>query len=211
MKKISESLNDIVKENPFLGYGLNNHLFNLSNLTRFLKPLIEVRTKKSVTEASVLMSLSRLARSKAKTRKDNFKINNLTVHYNLFSATFIKSEKNQAFVNKIYSLAHEKNSYLTISYGQGEITIIADEFYLPLVRKEKISEPKSLKPDLVSMGVQFSPDYAVAPGFIFYLMAQIALQNINICEVSSTFTELIFYLHKSDAKIAFETLSLLLK
>ena len=211
MKKISDSLQEIITDNPFLNFGFRHQLFNLSQLSKFLVPLIAVRSKKEVSSTAVLMSLSRLTRITPKFKAIDFKVNNLAVHYNLFSATFIKSDRNQIFINKLYNLAQAQNAYLTLSYGRGEITVITEEIFLNLIKKEKGLEAKSLKNNLVSMGVQFSPAYVNTPGFLYYLIQQVSLQNINICEIASTFTELIFYVNQADAKIVFETLSLLLK
>lgn len=48
MIKISEAIQDIVHNNDQLRFGFHHQLFNLSQVARFIQPLVEARTQKSV-------------------------------------------------------------------------------------------------------------------------------------------------------------------
>jgi hypothetical protein len=212
MIKISSAITDIIKNQPFLLFGFRNGLFNLSQLARFLKPLIQVRTKKDVTETSVLMSLSRMSKNlrQAGEQKIPFFIKNLTVNSNLCTVTYVRSENAIKRINKFYSETHKKNHYFNLNQGTMELTLIIEENFLPLLKKYLKEKPKMVKRNLSSIGIHFEEKYYETPGFMHYVIQQISLQNINIYEYTSTYTELIFYIDQKDIQLAFETLNILL-
>ena len=76
---------------------------------------------------------------------------------------------------------------------------------LPL-KKNLGSEALFEKNDLVAVGVKFAERYINIIGVIYYLVQQLTMQNINLWELSSTFTELIFYVEKKEAQLTFDTL-----
>ena len=41
--------------------------------------------------------------------------------------------------------------------------------------------------------------------FLYYILQQTTLQNINIIEISSTFTEIVLYVEEQDTKLTFDT------
>ena len=212
MRKISDSIQNIIKSQSFFIFGLSNKLLNLSQFARFIQPLVKAQTKKEVQSSAILMSLSRLQKqySKKNFKKENFQISNLTVHYNLCSLTFLKNKEVVKSINQFYIKMRDKSEYITISQGTREITIIIAQDLFASFKKEISEKPTQTKKNIASIGVQFGPNYVERPGMIYYLVQHITLQNINIQEISSTFTELIFYIDKEDMKLAFDTLSGLL-
>jgi len=212
MRKISDSIQNIIKSQSFFVFGLSNKLLNLSQLSRFIQPLVKAQTKKNVETSAILMSLSRLQKKyiKKNIKKEDFQISNLTVHYNLCSLTFLKTKEIVENINKFYINLQDKSEYITISQGTREITIIISENLFKNFKKIVSEKPIQIKKNVASIGVQFGPNYVERPGMIYYLVQHITLQNINIEEISSTFTELIFYIDKKDMKLAFDTLSGLL-
>ncbi|HEY7817166.1 MAG TPA: hypothetical protein VIG29_03030, partial [Vicinamibacteria bacterium] len=62
MKKIADAIEEVIEGNPALAFGIHHRLMNLTQLARFLRPSVEAQTRKEVSDAAVLMSLSRLQR-----------------------------------------------------------------------------------------------------------------------------------------------------
>lgn len=213
MLKISSAISEIIENNPFLMFGFYNRLFNLTSLARFLKPQIETRTKKDVKSAAVLMNLSR-AQKRIKEKAilaDKYEISNLTVNYNLCVVTYYRNQDIYNKLFKFYGEVQERKEFMALSQGNREITVIISESVLDLLRKKIIEKPKYFRNGLCSLGINFQEKYLNNPGLLFYLTQQLVMQNINIREVSSTSTELIFYIDQKDVKIAFDTLSDLLR
>ncbi len=68
----------------------------------------------------------------------------------------------------------------------------------------------ALKRHLATVGVTFDERFYEIPGLMHFLAQRISLQNINIYEHTSTYTELIFYVDERDLALSFETLRVLL-
>jgi len=66
--------------------------------------------------------------------------------------------------------------------------------------------PKFKSPNISGVSIKFNEKYSEIPGLLYYIIQQITLQNINIIEISSTFTELIIYVEKKDTRLAFDTI-----
>lgn len=64
---------------------------------------------------------------------------------------------------------------------------------------------------VASIGISFSEDYIQIPGFIAAVLLQLTVQQINLIEIASTFTELTLYVDQENTKLAFDTLEHLFK
>jgi len=205
MLNISDSIKKIINENPTLLWGVSNKLFNLSQLSRFIKPLVESRTKKPVQPSAILMNLSRAQRQINKTAPNpgQFKIEDITINSNLIILTFEKSKLAKRKINQIYNAIEEKNNYFCITEGANEITIIIDAKLKDLL---KGVQSKKQYANISAVGLRFSEKYGEIPGLFYAVTQQLALQNINIVELCSTYTELIVYVAQNDTRLVFDTI-----
>lgn len=205
MLNISGAINEIVNKNSTLLWGLSNRLFNLSQLSRFIRPLIESRTKKSVRPTAILMNLSRSQRriSKISPKINQFKVEDITTRSNLNILTFEKNKLIKKKINEFYKILDEKNEYICITEGTSEITLVFDAKSRQLLGGIK---PKKECNDVSAIGLRFSEKYTNIPGFIYTIVQVLALQNINIIEICSTYTELIVYVTKENTRLTFNTI-----
>lgn len=208
MIKISEAIMDIVNENPILQFGFYYQIFNLSKLSEFIKPQLQARTKKQIKTAAITMNLSRLQKrlKKILPKISDYKIENVTAYSNLCVVTYVKTREVHASINKFYERMQKVKGYITINEGVNEITIIFEnKFYSSLT--ELISEkPKFKKDNIAGIGMKFSEEYMDVPGLLHFLIQHFMVQNINIIEIASTYTELFCYIDQADTKLAFNTL-----
>ena len=209
MIRISEALQTILNRNNFLLFGIEQKIINLAQLARFLKPLIEARTKKEVSIQAIHMSLSRF--QKMNSRKGNlsaedFEIDNINIQGNLCVYSYERSKNTHQEINELFTNIQEKGGYITISEGINEITVIFDKIFQDDFRGKVQSETKFRHLNATSIGVKFNEKYLEIPGLLYLILQQIALQNINIIEVASTATEIIIYLQQKDAQLAFDTI-----
>ncbi|MBT5516800.1 hypothetical protein HOK22_02690, partial [Candidatus Peregrinibacteria bacterium] len=132
MKKISNVLQELVEENHFVKVGLSYKLFNLTQLAFFLQPLLETRLKKKIKVSAIVMNLSRYQRGLLKQGQFNsdFKIKTLTVHGNLFTASFSKTPSVHKEANDFYEFLNREGSFVTVTDSGKEITIIAEAKYI---------------------------------------------------------------------------------
>jgi hypothetical protein len=208
MIKISDSLREIIKDNQFFQFALSHRLLNLSQFARYIKPVIEARTKKPVQDSAVLMNLSRLQSDLRKTLPEivGLKLASINIFSDLFSMTFFKNSELHLFLNKIYFDVQNANGFITVSEGAGEITFICESRFRKMIEEKLPSKPKHFSDNLSGIGLRLFEDQLDSSGVIYYVLQQLFLQNINLVEISSTYTEFILYVKKEDTQLAFDTL-----
>lgn len=208
MLSIPEAVEQAIEKDGFLHFGLSNGVLNLSKTARFIRPLIEARTKKIVSVAAITMALSRLKMLKKRTNfhLKQVKLNSINITKNLAEITYERTTATVAALEKTEKEVRQGGGYIVITFGTSELTAMVEEVFLPSVKKSVPASPKVVLPGLVAVGAQFDEKYIPHVGMVYALIQQLTFQNINIIEFSSTYTELVFYLNKKDMKLAFDTL-----
>lgn len=207
MIKISEALNEIIGKNSLLRFGMYYKLLNLSQTARFIKPLLETRLKRPVQATAIIMNLSRLQRKmKGKIEEEKFEIENVTIQMNLCVMTFFKSEEIREKIERVYHKIQGQKGFMTITQGPTEITVIFEHSFIDLVEKAIPEKPKDRNDKISSISVKFDEKFLQISGLLYVILQQVALQNINIIELTSTGTEMIIYVAEKDAKLTFNTI-----
>lgn len=208
MIKISAAVKNIFEQQPFLESGLNNKIFNLSALAKFLKPMVEARTKKDIRESAILMCLSRLERTRSK-RKNSFQkieVVDITIHSNLCSVSFYASKEVFDKIHLIYSKVNAVNGFISMIHGVNEINLIIDEKFFDLVGEHIKERARNVQKKIASLNVHLNEKTCNTPGQFYSLIQAISMQGINIREITSAFNDAMFYVDQADVKLAFDTL-----
>ena len=214
MRKIPETLREIITSNPTLEFGFAHNLFNLTQLARFLQPLVQARASREVSVSALSMALSRLGTGLPKGARPaiaRFKFKNLAITGDLVVLTLPKEADTHKSINQLYSKLAKREGHFTVTEGLSQVTIIIEEKDLDLAQvlldsPSRGGRPQSKPAKAASISVSFDPKYLSTPGFLYVILQQLALQGINILELSSTATELILYVKPSDVTLAFDTL-----
>ena len=208
MIRISDALRANIEGNPFLEFGLHHGLFNLTQLARYLKPFVESRAMKEVQPAALTMALSRLERdAQAVTpQARRYVIDRVTIHSGLCTATYPRQPDIHGVLNGLYGRIHRDGGYCSLSQGQHEVTIILDRSRMPELEKRIPRRPVFRHDHLAAIGVQFDPRYARIPGMLYMLLQRVALQNVNLIEITSTFTEIRLFIAEDDTRAIFDLL-----
>ncbi|MDD4627800.1 MAG: hypothetical protein PHE68_00195 [Candidatus Peribacteraceae bacterium] len=209
MITLTDVLRDIIADNPFLQFGIQKRIFNLSSLSRELQPQVEIRAKKDVRSSAILMALSRLQRAEQKKvpQREQIHAKSVTIQTGLSIYTFTKTKDVHKGMNMLFIELQKNNGYITICEGTQEITILLDSAHAHRVKHFMPQQPKYHQDRLAALGLSFDEKlYLPTPGMIYLVLQQLMLQSINLIEVSSTYTELTLYVAEQDAKLAFETL-----
>lgn len=208
MIRISDALKANVEGNPFLEFGLHHGLFNLSQLARYLQPHIKSRTLKEVQPTALTMALSRLQRDMQPTTPTarHYAVDRVTIHSGLCTATYPRQPDIQGVLNAHYERIHRDGGYCSLSQGQHEVTIILDRDRMPELDRKIRRKPVYRCDDLAAIGVQFDPRYAHIPGMLYMLLQRVALQNVNLIEITSTYTEIHLFVAEEDTRAVFDLL-----
>lgn len=207
MLSISDALTKILSGNAFLEFGFRHDLFNLTKLARFLKPQIEARTKKEIQESALTMALSRIRRTDGKqyAAPVQHKLESITVHSGLAACTYSRSPALQSRLAEIYQRVHARNEFCDLSFGMRQMTIILDARLIAWL-DEAVPQPFLYRhKDVAAVTARFPDHHIEVPGILYALMQRVTLQNINIVEISSTFTEFTVFVAQSDARLVFDT------
>ena len=208
MIKLSTILSELIKENALMQFGLSYNLINLSQVAKFIHPMLEVRCKKEISHTSILMSLSRIQRrlEKIAPKTDNFSIKNLSINTDLCVFTYFKNIDVHKQLNTIYQKIQSKKSYFNFTESSNEITVITDRSSAHYLENDIKDIPKNIDYNVAAIGIRFDESYVNTPGFIYMILQKMTLQGINLVEIGSTYTELILYIDNKDVKLAFDTL-----
>jgi hypothetical protein len=180
----------------------------LSQLARYLKPIVEARLKKEVQDSAILMNLSRLQQTfdKKHSFKEEFVIQKLSLQSNLFTMTFSRTARVQQQIHRFQKLVLASHGFISVTESNREITILTDLRFLERLSDFLTENPIYSKTQITGIGIQFDPSYSAIPGFISLILQKIALQGVNLVELFSTHTEIMIFFDPNDAKIAFDTL-----
>lgn len=208
MIKLADVIEEIISSNAWFLYGMNSEILNLTKFAKLIKPQIEARLKKEVSDASVLMALSRY--QKEANRKvmhlPSFRFSNINLNSGLVSVNYFNTADVHDQLNRFYNYVIAGKRFVTLIEGVGEINLITESVYIDNLSDFLSVEPKNLESGISAITLKYSEEYIDVPGFLFFVIQQLYLQNVSIVDVSSTFTELTIFLKTSEAKLAFDTL-----
>ena len=201
MIKIQPIVLDIVMSELEAYFALSNGYMNMSSYAYRIKEAVEERAKKQVTITSLVVSLSRLRKEfkKEKPLIQDVAITNITTKLPL---TDIVYENTDTIISKLESF-HKKISisredFFTTTVSTTELNIICSSNMANKVLKHFGTKPKFTENNLAAVGISFSEKQFTIPNTLFSLYSVIARARINIIEVVSTYTELIFVIAEKD-------------
>ncbi|MDT8894015.1 hypothetical protein RSO41_05055 [Halomonas sp. I1] len=208
MISITDALNQIVRANPLLEFGFRHGLFNLTKLAAYLRPMVAARAKKDVQPTAITMALSRLGRDRARPAPEpaQFIVENVTIHSGLSARSYPRSHRLHQQLNEFYRRIHDNNDFCNLTQGMHELTVIYDSRHGSDLDHTVRTQPIYQSEGIASISVQFDENYIDVPGLLYLLLQRVALQNINLIEISSTYTEAMIFVAENDARLVFDTL-----
>jgi len=217
MRTIGEIVKQLVRESPFLEEALDEGLINISALARKLKPQVENELRKNVQTGAIVMAIKRYDPGYNYKLKFGIKefvsnLGDLIVQSGLMHYTFENSntlaEKHKELVNRISG----DQIYYSVSRGIFETTVVVSNSTTKLV-EEIFAEEKMIfqKYGLSSITIRLPQKRDETTGFFYYILKNIALENINIEELISTTNEFTILVREKDIDHAFSILMRLKK
>ena len=209
MITVTDEVRFLAFENVLIRTGLHHRLLNLSQVARFIHPLVEARLKREVSVPSILMSLSRIQREAEDLEEGvhhPFEVERIHVLSGLATVTVSKTPESIQSLRQVIQQVQDAGGYLTYTEGTAEVTVILETAYLKALMTAELPLPKRLQRQIAGIGVTFRETYSEQPGFLYRLLQQVALQRINVIEVHSTMTEFSIYVRDEDVRLAFDSL-----
>ena len=212
MIRVSDVVENIVRQSPLLEEGLSRGLINVSALARDILPRVEQRTKKEVTEGAVVMALKRLSSDLAAHSQSSTVFQtapDMMVRSNLFELTVGNSPFLPEKLPRLAELVATQNNshFLTVTSGVYETTIIASNTLRTEIKRilESEHEVNEIN-ELASITIRLNDVFLEVPGSMAQIMKYIAWEGINVIEVVSTYMELTVILRQKDTDRALTVL-----
>ncbi|MEK7140452.1 MAG: hypothetical protein AAB815_01570 [Patescibacteria group bacterium] len=201
MIKIHPIVRDIVLGEIEAYFALTNGYMNMSSYAHRILPLVEARTKKQVTITSLVVALSRLRKEfrKEKPLIHDVAIKNITSKLPLTEMVYENTRKFLAELDSLHkNISVTQEDFFTITMGTTEVDIICSSNLENKILKHFKMKPKFINRDFAAIGVSYGPEVFGTPNVFFSLLSITARARINIEELVSTPTELIFIVAEKD-------------
>ncbi len=217
MRTIGEIVKQLIRETPFLEEALDENLINISSLARKLKPQVENELHKKVQDGAVVMAIKRYNPGYNYNIKFGIKqfvsnLGDLIVQSGLMHYTYENSgtlaEKHRELISRISG----DQIYYSVSRGIFETTVVVSNSTTKLVEEIFANEKLIFqKYSLSSITLRLPKKRDETTGFFYYILKNLALENINIEELISTTNEFTILVSENDIDRAFSILMRLKK
>lgn len=214
MIKIQPIVKDIVFKELEAYIALSEDYMNMSSYAYRIRPQVEMLAKKKITITSLVVSLSRIKKElkKQKPLIRDVVIKNITTRLPLTELVY---ENNNEFIEQIGTLYKKvlitRDDFFVTTTSINEIDIFISSNLANKVVKHFNKKPKIFNQNLAAIGISLSPENFDIPNTFFSLLSITARANINIEELISTSTELIFIVKEKDFSNAVNLFSKLYK
>ena len=208
MLKISDAVRDIILGDPGLRTVMAQRLLNLSQVARHIRPAVEARTQKGVQVSAIAMSLSRL-QAELPGLEEGAPLRlarRITVQRGLAVLTFPNTRRCLEGLLPLQAAVRRRQGYLTISEGVREVTLILEEGARTLVDEHVPERASHVSSGVASLSVSLTRENLATPGVLYRLLQPLALQGVNVAEVTSTTTEFHIYIREPDVMLALDSL-----
>lgn len=208
MVTISHVVKKKIKDRPFIEEALRLNIINYGGLADILLPEIENELDKKITHASVMMAIRRYSEQITSNELSHNvldEIEDINVRSNLFEATIYKSADSKKIIQKIQNFPDSrKGDTLSIITGMHEISIIANErLEKNILESIPKNELKQTIKNISGITINISEDATETAGLFYIITKNLALENISIIEIVSTWTETSFIVKTKDAPKTF--------
>ena len=210
MISINDALSDIISSFPFVEEGLSKRIINYSAFAREIRPQIEKKLYKPVTEGAIVMALKRISDKliKQTSKKNNINLSDLTVRSNLSEYTFLNSITLPERISELFStIRSKKDSLCTLSEGIRETTFVVSSDLVSDIESNLKTESLVVKfQNLSAITIRLPKEVVYIPGVYYQILKMLAWENINVIEVLSAYTELTIVIDNKDVDKAFSIL-----
>ncbi|OGI97788.1 hypothetical protein A3A11_02640 [Candidatus Nomurabacteria bacterium RIFCSPLOWO2_01_FULL_43_15] len=201
MIKIQPIVREIILKELEALFALTNGYMNMSSYAHRIKSTVEARAKKQVTITSLVVSLSRLRKEfkKEKPLIREVPITNITTKLPLTEIAYENTNKLIEGLDSLHKkISVSQDDFFTVTRGTSEVDIICSSNLKSKVLKHFKIKPMWINHNFAAIGISYKEEVFGMPNIFFSLLSVTARARINIEELVSTPTELIFIVAEKD-------------
>ncbi len=214
MITVSNIIEQIISDTPFLEEYIAKGFINISSLARDLQPEIQKKLGKPIKEAAITMSINRLKISTSQLHSKKVKsilkeITDVSVRSSLADYTFKNSANLRVCILKLMiEIEHNHEIFFTLSQGIYESTIIINKNLSKKVNQIfKNENCLHLEDNITAINIKLPEINTEIKGIYYMIFRHFANNNINIKDVVSTSNELTILIDSKDSEKAFSTIN----
>lgn len=186
-------------------------IISFGALAEKLKKPIEAELGRTVKESAIVMALRRYSDQLDDSSGEKISVlfgPDIVMKSGIADIAVVKSPSLASKLEKLYKIVDfDKGDILNLIHGNYEVSIITSEKHMASVQKILHSEKIIIKEKgLVAIAMSISKEHLYTPGAIFTAVRKLAWDNVNIFEIVSTTTELIFIVSRKDSLRAYNSL-----
>ncbi|MGB0871305.1 MAG: hypothetical protein ACPG6V_03735 [Flavobacteriales bacterium] len=213
MQSISDVVEKILKDKPYLAEALVEGLINVSSLARKVQPEVSLLLDTECGIPAIAMAIKRLdlsiqTRISTKMKAVITNLGDIIVRNDLSSFTYKNSPSlEQRKSELMFSSNLSDDKFCTITQGVFESNfIVAKAMKLEIETKFTNENLISSRHNLTSLSVRLPKENVELPGLYYFFFKQFAWNNINVLEVISTTNEFTVVVEEALLEKAFSTI-----
>jgi len=216
MVNITDVVEKLISEKPFIQEGLSRGIINHAALAEELIPLIEKELRQKVKFSAVNMAIRRLSEKMAKTVMAEISFDestDISLRTDLVEITTFHHIDSSKIIQQLYALVDLKSGdFLSITQGMHELMFITNDRYFEKIKKILPKEIiKHTTKNLCSITVNIPTQTTNTFGLFYISSRALNWNNVNIIDIISTYTEMTFIVREEDSSRALEALKRLVK
>lgn len=214
MISVASVVKNIISNDEFALECLKKGILNKEAYAQKIQQEVENTMLKSIKTGTIGTSLRRMEKTinPNDSIKPHFELSRISIKSPLYEVTYPLRDFDFEVLTSLYKDLDRESEFIATTQGSGEITLIVSQ---NIFRKLKFKFPH-VKPlieinNLGAVYCNFSSKYFAEPNLIYALVSQIAVKKIDLIEIISTYTEVIFIVRQKDLTLCFNQLEKLLK
>ncbi len=216
MRTVTESVQLILAQSPFLAEALSEGIVNYSAVARKLKPDLESMHARSFTEGAIIMALKKLEKGSTSGRSKlhaSSVVRGITVHSNLVQHAFKNSAELHRIQGKLLQLAGgDDDTIVSMARGTVDTGIIVSESLEERLKQLTAGEKLIKRFDgLASLSIRFHHSIVDQPGIYYPFFQTLAWKGIGFTQLVTGFAELTFLCPEKDIDRAFSAVKAMLQ
>lgn len=211
MSSAADVVRDILSEDGLIIEALQRGVLNISAYANEVHAEVESRTKKPVRIGTIIVALSRLTDKIEQQPRlaPIVAIDSMNITSSLLGISYDKTDQVLMDISRInHSYIDNANAFFAMTMGTKGVTIICSSSLADRITQSIGQHPKATMEKLVAISVRFSDDYMDVPNAIYSLVQALAVRQIHIVEIVSTYTELTFMVYEQEMETALQALQL---
>ena len=213
MQSISDVVEKLLSDKPYLAECLAEDLINVSSLARKVQPEVNEILDSDCGIPAIAMAIKRLdlsvqTRISAKMKLVITNLGDIIVRNDLSSFTYKNSTNlEQRKSELMFSSNLSDDKFCTITQGVFESNFVVSKAMRAEIEEKFVTEQLiSSRHDLASLSVRLPKENVELPGLYYFFFKQFAWNNINVLEVISTTNEFTVVVEEALLEKTFSTI-----